>query len=80
MPPQRAEFATDFGVAVIEIAGDVSDPDVQKALLDACPEPDILVNNNGGPPLREFQRRSTASPILEGVTNNMVRRWNSFRR
>lgn len=66
-----SEIRDRFGVAVIEVAGDVSNPDVQKALLDACPEPDILVNNNGGPPRREFQDLTRAQ-ILEGVTNNMV--------
>jgi 3-oxoacyl-[acyl-carrier protein] reductase len=60
-----------FGVNVIEIAADVSTPDGQKALLDACPAPDILVNNNGGPkprPLRELDRQA----ILDGVAQNMV--------
>ena len=37
------------------VAGDVSEPAVQAELLAACPEPDILVNNNGGPPRREFR-------------------------
>ncbi|TPI68131.1 SDR family oxidoreductase [Mesorhizobium sp. B3-1-3] len=60
-----------FGVKVIEVAGDVSKPDVQKAILAACPDPDILVNNNGGPPLRDF-RELDRTKILEGVTQNMV--------
>jgi 3-oxoacyl-[acyl-carrier protein] reductase len=70
-----AATATDirgrFRVAVTEVAGDVSQPLIQKALLAACPDPDILVNNNGGPPRREFLELSRAQ-ILEGVTNNMV--------
>jgi 3-oxoacyl-[acyl-carrier protein] reductase len=60
-----------FGVGVIEIVGDVSDPAVQRELLAACPAPDILVNNNGGPPRREF-RELDRQKILEGVTQNMV--------
>ncbi|TIL50607.1 MAG: SDR family NAD(P)-dependent oxidoreductase, partial [Mesorhizobium sp.] len=39
--------------------------------LAACPDPDILVNNNGGPPLRDF-RTLDRDKILEGVTQNMV--------
>src|SRR5215471_13313449 len=37
---------------VTAVAADVSTADGQAALLSACPEPDILVNNNGGPPFR----------------------------
>ncbi len=65
------EIRQRFGVKVTEIAGDVSNPEVQKALLAACPSPDILVNNNGGPPYRDFRELDRAK-ILEGVTNNMV--------
>lgn len=66
-----AEIREKFGVKVTEVAGDVSKPEVQQALLAACPEPDILVNNNGGPPFRDF-RELDREKILEGVTNNMV--------
>lgn len=66
-----ADIREKFGVEVTEIVGDVSKPDVQKALLAACPEPDILVNNNGGPPRRDFSELDRAK-ILEGVTQNMV--------
>lgn len=65
------ELRDRFGVAVTEIVGDVSDPAVQKELLAACPAPDILVNNNGGPPRRPFQELDRQK-ILEGVTQNMV--------
>ena len=65
------EIRQRFGVPVTEIVGDVSDPEVQKALLAACPEPDILVNNNGGPPYRDF-RELDREKILAGVTSNMV--------
>jgi len=66
-----AELRERYGVTVTEVVGDVSKPEVQKALLAACPEPDILVNNNGGPPLRDFRELDRAK-ILEGVTQNMV--------
>ena len=75
MPKALGATATEirdhFGVAVTEILGDVSQPEIQAALLAACPSPDILVNNNGGPPRREF-RDLTRQAILDGVTQNMI--------
>ena len=60
-----------FGVTVTEVVGDVSQPDVQQQLLAACPNPDILVNNNGGPPRRDF-RELDRQAIIDGVIGNMV--------
>jgi 3-oxoacyl-[acyl-carrier protein] reductase len=65
------EIRKTYGVSVTEIVGDVSQPEVQKALLAACPAPDILVNNNGGPPPSDF-RKLDRRAMLEGVTQNMV--------
>jgi len=65
------EIADLHGVKVTSVAVDVSTADGQKALLAACPDPDILVNNNGGPPLRDF-RDLSREQILEGVAQNMV--------
>jgi 3-oxoacyl-[acyl-carrier protein] reductase len=36
-------------VKVTMVSGDITDRATRDALLDACPKPDILVNNNGGP-------------------------------
>ena len=65
------EIRARYSVDVVEIAGDVADPGIRAALLAACPSPDILVNNNGGPPFRDF-RELTRGAMLDGVTNNMV--------
>lgn len=65
------DIRTRFGVEVQELAGDVSEMSIQDALLAACPEPDILVNNNGGPPRRDF-RELDREAILKGVTQNLV--------
>ena len=43
------------GVVVEAVAGDIGEEDTRAALLEACPEPDILVNNNGGPPPGRYQ-------------------------
>ena len=56
---------------VTPVAADVASPDGQKALFAACPEPDILVNNNAGPPFRDF-RELDRQKMLDGVTGNMI--------
>ena len=67
--------ATDIrkatGAKVIAVAADVASPDGQKTLFAACPEPDIVVNNNAGPPFRDF-RELTRQQIIDGVIANMV--------
>ncbi|MEM8649757.1 MAG: SDR family oxidoreductase [Pseudomonadota bacterium] len=55
----------------IVVLADVSTAEGQAALLEACPAPDILVNNNGGPPRKDFRELDRAA-MLEGVVQNMV--------
>jgi 3-oxoacyl-[acyl-carrier protein] reductase len=45
----RRDLTERHGVDVRAVAGDIGDPATRDALLAACPEPDIVVNNNGGP-------------------------------
>ncbi len=59
------------GATVIAVAADVSTATGQAALLGACPDPDILVNNNGGPPPRTY-RDIDREAMLAGVVQNMV--------
>src|SRR5262249_52677354 len=59
------------GGKIIAVAGDVATPQGQAALLAACPQPDILVNNNAGPPFRDF-RQLTRQQMIDGVIANMV--------
>ena len=59
------------GATVIAVVADVSTKAGQDALLAAAPNPDILVNNNGGPPPRPF-RQVTREGLLEGVVQNMA--------
>ncbi|HML12576.1 MAG TPA: SDR family oxidoreductase [Xanthobacteraceae bacterium] len=65
------EIRRATGAKVIAVAADVSAPEGQAALFSACPEPDILVNNNGGPPFRDF-RELARQQLIDGVTANMV--------
>jgi 3-oxoacyl-[acyl-carrier protein] reductase len=46
-------------------------PETQARLIAACPEVDILVNNNGGPPRRNF-REIDREAMLAGLIQNMV--------
>jgi len=41
-------------VMVTSVVGDIGDAATREALLAVCPTPDILVNNNGGPPPGRF--------------------------
>jgi 3-oxoacyl-[acyl-carrier protein] reductase len=66
-----SEIGKATGVSVTPIVADISTAQGQAAVLEACPDPDILINNNGGPPLRDFRELDRAS-MLEGVTMNMV--------
>jgi 3-oxoacyl-[acyl-carrier protein] reductase len=66
-----AEMRQATGGKIIAVAGDVGTPAGQQALFAACPEPDILVNNNSGPPFRDF-RELSRQQILDGVVSNMA--------
>ncbi len=66
-----AEIAKATGAKVIPVVADVATPAGQAALFAAMPEPDILVNNNAGPPFRDF-RELDRQKMIEGVTANMV--------
>ncbi len=48
------EIRTQTNVAVTPVVADIDTEEGRQALLDACPAPDILVNNNGGPPPGAF--------------------------
>ncbi len=65
------EIRAQYGVEVTEVVADVSSPEGQRALLEAAPNPDILVNNNGGPPLKDF-RELDRQAMIDGVTQNMI--------
>ena len=45
----------ETGVEVIPIAADITTEAGRAAVVAACPEPDILINNAGGPPPGDFR-------------------------
>jgi 3-oxoacyl-[acyl-carrier protein] reductase len=65
------EIRAATGAKVTAVAADVATPDGQAALFSACPTPDILVNNNAGPPPRDF-RELTRQQMIDGVVANMI--------
>lgn len=65
------QIGKSCGAKVSAVVADVSTPEGQSALLRSCPEPDILVNNNGGPAVRDF-RTLTRPEMIEGVVGNML--------
>lgn len=65
------EIREATGAKVTVVTADVATPDGQAALFAACPAPDILVNNNAGPPPRDF-RELTRQQMIDGVIANMI--------
>jgi 3-oxoacyl-[acyl-carrier protein] reductase len=65
------EIRKQTGVEVKAVLADVSTAEGQQKILAACPDPDILVNNNGGPPFKDF-RQLDREAMLNGVVMNMV--------
>src|SRR4051812_30080675 len=66
-----AEIAKATGAKVIPVVADVATAAGQAALFAAMPEPDILVNNNAGPPFRDF-RELDRQKMIDGVIGNMI--------
>jgi 3-oxoacyl-[acyl-carrier protein] reductase len=59
------------GVRVTAVAADVTTSEGRVALLAACPEPDILINNAGGPPTGDF-REWERDTWLAAIDANML--------
>ncbi|VVE78275.1 SDR family oxidoreductase [Pandoraea sputorum] len=50
-----ADIRTATGVTVTAVACDITTPEGRAQALAACPQPDILVTNAGGPPPGDFR-------------------------
>ena len=66
-----AELRDRHGVAVTAAAGDITTDEGRAAALAACPAPDILINNAGGPPVGDW-RGFKREQWLAAVDSNMV--------
>src|SRR5690606_483348 len=49
------EIRNATGVKVTAVAGDITTESGREQVLAACPDPDILVTNAGGPPPGDFR-------------------------
>jgi 3-oxoacyl-[acyl-carrier protein] reductase len=65
------ELANETGAEIVPVAADVGNGEGRAALLATAPAPDILVNNNAGPPLRDF-RDVDAEALRDGINANMA--------
>ena len=66
-----AEICKCTGVKVTAVAGDISTEAGRAAALAACPAPDIVVNNAGGPPPGDF-REWDREAWIKAVDANML--------
>lgn len=64
-------LADQFDVEVHAVAGDISSTGTRERLLDVCPAPDILVNNNAGPNPGRFANWER-SDWIEAIDANML--------
>lgn len=65
------EIAAASGAKVTGIAADVTTEEGRDAVLAACPDPDILVTNAGGPPPGDF-RDWTRDDWIRAIDANML--------
>ena len=66
----KKEFE-DKGFKVQSVLGPMEDGNTRVALLKACPEPDILINNSGGPPPGNFFEWSE-DDFLSAIKSNFT--------
>ncbi len=65
------EIRKETGAKVTAVPGDISTEAGREATLAACPNPDILVNNCGGPPHGDF-REWSVEDWQKAVNANML--------
>lgn len=65
------EIRTETGVAVQIVAADITTEEGRDSVIAACPAPDILVTNSGGPSPGDF-RNWGEGEWLSALRNNMV--------
>ena len=58
-------------LTVNDVVGDITTPGGREAVLKACPDPDILINNAGGPPPGDF-RNWTRDDWIKALDANML--------
>lgn len=70
-PEATAAAIRAAGGKATAVAGDITTTEGRAAALAACPEPDILINNAGGPPPGDF-RDWTPDDWMKALNANMI--------
>ncbi|HVZ68925.1 MAG TPA: SDR family oxidoreductase [Rhizomicrobium sp.] len=65
------DIAQETGGAIKPVVADVTTEAGRAALLAACPQPDILINNAGGPPPGDF-RNWSRDEWIKAIDANML--------
>jgi 3-oxoacyl-[acyl-carrier protein] reductase len=65
------EIRRTTGTKVTAVAADITTAEGRAAALAACPNPDILINNAGGPPAGDF-RQFSREDWIKAVDANMI--------
>jgi len=65
------ELSDAYGVEVRAVLADITTPEGRASLLGACSAPDILVNNNAGPPPGKFLDKSY-DDWVQALDSNML--------
>jgi len=66
-----SELRKNFSIDVKAVIGDITTEEGRQAALAACPAPDILINNAGGPPPGDFREWDRAT-WLKALDANML--------
>jgi len=66
-----SEIRKASGIEVTAVVGDITTDEGRRAALAACPVPDILVTNAGGPPTGDF-REWDRDAWLKAINANML--------
>jgi 3-oxoacyl-[acyl-carrier protein] reductase len=66
-----AEIRAATGARVTPVAVDINSDEGRAQILTACPEPDIVVNNSGGPPTGNF-REWDRKVWMEALNGSML--------
>lgn len=65
------DIAAQAGARPTTVAADVTTPEGRAAILSICPNPDILINNAGGPPAGDF-RNFGREDWIKALDANMI--------
>ncbi|MGB5902634.1 MAG: SDR family oxidoreductase [Xanthobacteraceae bacterium] len=65
------DIAAQTGAHPMTVAADVTTPEGREAIIGACPDPDILINNAGGPPAGDF-RNFGREDWIKALDANMI--------